>query len=207
MTEAEWLACENPTAMVEYLRGRSSDRRWRLLNCLCGRLAWVDITDERSRQAVDIGEKYADNLASESQREQVLVAAGQVVEEAVGFQEFRYAAHAAIARDCVMPRIKGSLRFLPSEETHGQICTYIRELFRNPFRSACIDLSWLSWRDGTVEKIAQAIYNEPAFDRLPILADALEDAGCTDPQILDHCRQPGEHVRGCWVIDALLGKS
>jgi hypothetical protein len=54
--------------------------------------------------------------------------------------------------------------------------------------------------------MAQAIYNERGFDRLPILGDALEDAGCTDRDILDHCRGPGPHVRGCWAVDLLLGK-
>jgi hypothetical protein len=50
-------------------------------------------------------------------------------------------------------------------------------------------------------KLAEAIYDDLAFSHLPILADALEEAGCNDPDILAHCRQPGEHVRGCWVVD------
>jgi hypothetical protein len=66
--------------------------------------------------------------------------------------------------------------------------------------------AWLDWNDRAVRKIAQAINNDGAFDRLPILADALEEAGCTDGAILDHCRGPGPHVRGCWVVDLLLGK-
>jgi hypothetical protein len=57
-----------------------------------------------------------------------------------------------------------------------------------------------------VARLARGIYDDRAFDRLPILADALEDAGCHDTAILDHCRQPGPHVRGCWVVDLLLGK-
>jgi len=63
-----------------------------------------------------------------------------------------------------------------------------------------------AWLTSTVTSLAQSIYQERAFDRLPILADALEDSGCTNPDILNHCRQPGEHVRGCWVVDLLLGK-
>lgn len=70
-----------------------------------------------------------------------------------------------------------------------------------------LDPTWLAWCDKTVPKLAQAIYDECAFDRLPILADALEEAGCTDADILDHCRQAGEHVRGCWIVDLILGKS
>jgi hypothetical protein len=65
---------------------------------------------------------------------------------------------------------------------------------------------WLNWNDGTVVKLAEGIYNDRAFDRLPVLADALEDAGCTEAEILAHCRSGGEHVRGCWVLDLILGK-
>ncbi len=63
------------------------------------------------------------------------------------------------------------------------------------------------WNDATIPKVAQAIYDDRAFDRLPILADALEDAGCDNADLLTHCRSGGEHVRGCWVVDLLLGKS
>jgi hypothetical protein len=76
----------------------------------------------------------------------------------------------------------------------------------NPFRPAQFDCAWLAWNGGTIPKIAQAIYDDRAFDRMPILADALEEAGCTNADMLDHCRSGGEHVRGCWVVDLLLRK-
>jgi hypothetical protein len=82
----------------------------------------------------------------------------------------------------------------------------IRELWGNPFRPPVIDPSWLSWNNGLVAQLAEAIYEENAFERMPLLADALLDAGCTDEQILTHCRGAATHVRGCWVLDALLGK-
>jgi hypothetical protein len=69
-----------------------------------------------------------------------------------------------------------------------------------------VNSAWLLWNAATVWKIAQAIYDDRAFDCLPILADALEEAGCDNADILDHCRGPGPHVRGCWVVDMLLGK-
>src|SRR5262249_25241945 len=75
------------------------------------------------------------------------------------------------------------------------------------FRSIGLSPDWLHWNDGTVARIAQAIYDERAFERLPVLADALEDAGCDNADILSHCRSDGPHVRGCWVVDLLLGKS
>jgi hypothetical protein len=76
----------------------------------------------------------------------------------------------------------------------------------NPFRPVAFDPAWLAWNDGAVAKRAQAIYDDRGFDRLPLLADALEDSGCTEAEILAHCRGPGPHVRGCWVVDLLLGK-
>ena len=57
-----------------------------------------------------------------------------------------------------------------------------------------------------VKTLAQAIYDDRAFERIPELADALAEAGCSNADILDHCRKPGEHVRGCWVVDLVLGK-
>jgi hypothetical protein len=83
----------------------------------------------------------------------------------------------------------------------------IRDLFGNPFRSITIDFVWLAWNNETIPKLAEAIYDERRFADLPILADALEEAGCDNADLLNHCRQPGEHVRGCWVVDRLLGKS
>jgi hypothetical protein len=83
----------------------------------------------------------------------------------------------------------------------------LRDLFGNPFRPVAIDPSWLIWNNGTVTRIAETIYREQAFDRMPILADALEEAGCTNPEMLSHCRQEGAvHARGCWLIDLLLNK-
>src|SRR5262249_30299121 len=79
----------------------------------------------------------------------------------------------------------------------------LRDIVGNPFRSVAVDL----WNGATVVHLALAIYDDRAFDRLPILAAALEAAGCTDQDILAHCRGGGEHVRGCWVVDLLLGKS
>jgi hypothetical protein len=85
-------------------------------------------------------------------------------------------------------------------------CHLLRDIIGNLFREVSIDPQWLLANDGAVRRIAQAVYDERAFEQMPILGDALEDAGCTDATILDHLRQPGEHARGCWVVDALLGK-
>jgi hypothetical protein len=82
-------------------------------------------------------------------------------------------------------------------------CDFVRDVFGNPFRPILSDPSWLS---AQVVKLAQTIYDDRTFDRMPALADSLHDAGCDNDEILAHCRGPGPHVRGCWVVDLLLGK-
>jgi hypothetical protein len=79
----------------------------------------------------------------------------------------------------------------------------LRELFANPFRPVTFGPAW---RTSSAVELARTIYQNRAFERMPELAGALEEAGCTDPDILGHCRGPREHVRGCWVVDLLLGK-
>jgi hypothetical protein len=74
----------------------------------------------------------------------------------------------------------------------------------NPFRPVAVDPSWLT---PTAVALAGAISAERALDRMPVLADALEEAGCDHPDVLAHCRSDGPHVRGCWVVDMVLGKS
>jgi hypothetical protein len=81
----------------------------------------------------------------------------------------------------------------------------LREVFGNPFRTITINPAWLASEEGTVAKRARAVYDQYRFDDLPLVADALERVGCTDADILAHCRAQRGHVRGCWVIDALLG--
>jgi hypothetical protein len=83
---------------------------------------------------------------------------------------------------------------------------WAHDLFAGYCFPVTLSPAWQSWNHATVVKLARAIYDERAFDCLPILGDALEDAGCTDELIFGHCRGPGPHVRGCWVIDLLLGK-
>jgi hypothetical protein len=82
----------------------------------------------------------------------------------------------------------------------------LREIIGNPFRPLTVNPIWLRWMFGTVPKLAEVIYNDRAFANLPILADALEEAGCDYVDLLEHCRSGDDHVRGCWVIDLLLAK-
>jgi hypothetical protein len=105
----------------------------------------------------------------------------------------------------LMAQVTRSVIVLPLHLVPNDIqCTMIREIFGNPFRPATLDPAW---RTDTVVALARGIYDDRAFDRLPILADALQDAGCDNDDILNHCRDAGPHARGCWVVDLILGKS
>jgi hypothetical protein len=97
-------------------------------------------------------------------------------------------------------------------ETRQQVPLF-HDIFGNPFRPTAMDPGWLSWNGGTIPTLARAVYEERELPsghldrvRLALLADMLEDAGCIDANILEHLRGPGPHIRGCWVMDLLLGK-
>jgi hypothetical protein len=81
----------------------------------------------------------------------------------------------------------------------------LRCLLGNPFRPSFVSPDWLAWQGGIITVLARTIYEEQSFHQLPVLADALEDAGCADESLLAHGRSPEPHARGCWVLDLLLG--
>jgi hypothetical protein len=84
-------------------------------------------------------------------------------------------------------------------------CALLRCLFGNPFRARPdVDLAWLAWGDGVVPRVAEAIYAGRRFEELPVLADALEEAGCANAELLEHLRGPGPHTLGCWPLDVWL---
>jgi hypothetical protein len=107
----------------------------------------------------------------------------------------------AVVRTCDRPYLLAEC----AAETarHAEL---LRDIVGNPFRASEPEPYWLFWNNGVVAEIAQAIYDGQRFEEFPILADALEDAGCQDTNYLSHCRSSTLHARGCWVIDRLLGK-
>jgi hypothetical protein len=223
MTEGEWLACTNSQKMLEYLRGKASDRKLRLFACgRCYRLHDLWGMMDGCLEAVEFANLYADGGAA---REDLKFARNDlsVIDDYYGSsEEIRF--HAL---DCVMAIPLGDVSGLANriieyfENQHYWTeadleaereaervlqCEILRDLFGNHLRPVVIEPSWLTWNDGTVPRLAQAIYDERAFDLLPVLADTLEEAGCTNADILGHCRGVGPHARGCWVVDLLLGK-
>jgi hypothetical protein len=192
MNEEQWRTCTDSDQMLEYLlqNGKASERKRQLFTVTSYRRLWHLFTDER-RRAVEVSERHADGLASR----QDVDAAWDAAEAAIGGGQ----AHIYFALS-------------PPGDVEAK-CHLLRCIFGNPFRPLTIAPAILAWNNATVVRLAQAAYDERLLPegtldngRLAILADALEEAGCTDADILGHCRSGGEHVRGCWVIDLLLGK-
>jgi hypothetical protein len=205
MTEAEWLARNDPRGMLNHVVSisRNSERcrrKLRLLACAGCRRIW-HLLGETSQRAVAIGEQFADGLATWEDLGRAGEAAERVAAELERCSRFGWnAARTAAA-------VAGDAR-AAAERAVGMAgdMDMLRDVFGNPFRPVVLEESWLGWNNGCVVEMAQAIYDHRQFGDLPFLADALMDAGCTNRHILDHCTRPAVHVRGCWVVDLLLEK-
>jgi hypothetical protein len=223
VTEAEWLTTPRYQRASEPLRDNHSTRKWRCFACACVRLIWDQLTPQQ-RAAVEINERFADGLATNRQRADARAAIGRVADEDWSLpqearrdsqiREVLYWALAAPTDVLVcargvphrIARIGISSLVTFTEPTEPRFAELVREIFANPFRPPRIEPAWKRFNNGAVVHLAQTVSDEQDFDQLPILADALEDAGCSDAAILEHCRRPGGHVRGCWVLDLILGK-
>jgi len=225
MTEAEWLACSDPRRVVSFVWHRMSGRKLRLFAVACCHRVWRLIRHDRCRGLVQAAEKFADG---EINWQQLQVASGSNSEggydcwgnsaccaarEAGGamyLMEYEMPAwyHAASAAGqraaSAANRTPRSVDLAAGQTESDALAHVLRDLLGNVFRPR-IKSRWGAWKGGTIPKLAQVIYDERAFGRLPILADALEDAGCANRDVLDHCRGPGPHVRGCWAVDLVLG--
>jgi hypothetical protein len=251
LTEEKWLASRAPYELLHYLQQHrritkvaGGRRRLRLFCVACCRSVW-DALDERSRQVIEVSERFADGqarktelaVASEGavQAERV---AGQTLQEAIRAgddpprAEFRLWESSTVAARWtvgmsvsiqvvdIVHMAAQNIRYLlvaegvtspqaaAAQQREGSLqADLVRCIFGNPFRPVAADMAWLAWNGGTMPRLARAIYDGRAFGRLPVLADALEEAGCAERAFLEHCRSLGPHARGCWVVDALLGKA
>lgn len=204
MTETEWQACKDPKKMFHWLlqcTGNLSRRKARLFLCgFCRTLRnWEK--DDRSRAAVEVSERFADGHVRKEEFQNARNEARKACEDADLFA----VTIGVVALDAKwsMGRVfAGGLTTPDIEENKYQV---LRDLFGPlPFRSLAIDQSL---QTSEVLALASSIYRQRSFDRLPELAQALESAGCTDPDLLEHLRSPGPHCLGCWGLDLVLGKS
>jgi hypothetical protein len=228
VTETEWLEAIDSWPMLRFLENQNPSRRKiHLFVCACcRRFHWDTMRSTGVQEAVLISEQFADGLATASELRTVRErlswdgwrGSPQPVDQALwaakvatGVALPSLGEYQTVAQALWGAKIMRGPRLWDQLTTSGRgrvriQCDLLRDLFI-PFAAAVVHPSWLSWKGSTVPKLARAIYEDQLFSDLPILADALEDAGCTDPDLLGHCRSPGLHVRGCWVVDALLGKT
>jgi hypothetical protein len=224
MTETEWLACTNPFQMLRALRRKASPRKRRLFAVACCRRIW-HLLDATLQQTIREAERLANLPArredwTECRRPAIAWAKQQRrVGSEPGLAYFAVLGAAdADTRNAVTEAASQTMRalllasaqdadarlriFLAERQTQADL---LRDIFW-PFEMPIVEPAWLAWNAGAVAHLAQAIYEEGRWQDLPILADALEEAGCTDAAILDHLRSPGPHVRGCWALDLALVK-
>lgn len=226
MTAAEWMAGTDPWPMLEFLERRASDRKLQLFAAACCRRAWSLSTDPRHREAVEAAERSADGLLSEAEFAEVMqpvirmwasppprtggrwgpfgcmTGATRHLEGGGG-----YAAHFAA---CGLASLQGKRDSPPWSAAYRaegiQQCILLRDIFGDPSRPFRFDPAWLAGEGAPAGALARRIDEAGRYDEIPMLADALGRAGCVDDAALDHCRSPGPHIRGCWVLDALLGR-
>jgi hypothetical protein len=229
MTAQEWLECKDPASMLHYLGGKASERKLRLFAVACCRRITSLLPDTRSQSAVSVLEKYADNQATDQELTDARTANDTVWRSTsqVGLAPSAVACAVHAKQDGSSPATvnahgasanaawaaAGVERDLGQKPTRKQSNKHSKEravqtgflrcIIGNPFRPVTLNPTWLT---PTVKSLAEQIYNDRAFDRMPVLGDALEEAGCTVKEVLEHCRNGGEHVRGCWVVDKVLGK-
>jgi hypothetical protein len=199
MDEAAWLACTDPTAMLAFLGARVGGRKLRLFAVAAYRHIGAWVADPASREAVAVAERFADGRADDAEREAAHAAAHH---HYLNSFDDTFHAYAAADEDPAHAAAVAA-QDLDSLQRSSHLALLLRDLVGNPWRPAVVAPAW---RTETTVGIARAVYQAQAFDGLPILADALEDAGCDDANALDHLRSPGPHTRGCWVLDCILGK-
>jgi hypothetical protein len=215
MTEAEWLAATDPMPMLEFLKGKPSDRKLRLVACACVHRLGGHLKDERSKQALELAERFADGTANKAELRRARQAV-RAAQEGLVLDLKRRAEGSAYEVVALAATEKDFVKAIPESWPVARLqatgirvarepfpSILLREIIGNPFRPITLNPSWLT---STVLALATGIYDEKGFDRLPILADALQDADCDNEEILNHFRQPGEHCRGCWALDLVLGK-
>jgi hypothetical protein len=227
----DWLFASDPDEMLVFLRkqkDKPNQRKLRLF-AVAGCRCLEPFLDERAREALTVAERHADALATAEELAAVHDTAlvpnrprrgrRSLAERMASAYDDTITSHAwdaiegATRPAQAMPTrvifAAKILELVPPSSPRGvsfdpvALAAILRDVFGNPFPPATINPAW---RTTNVAALAQSIYEERAFDRMPILADALEDAGCDNADILNHCRQPGAHVRGCWVVDLVLGK-
>jgi hypothetical protein len=226
MTDREWLESNDPEQMRIALAiiGGASERRLRLVGCACCRRLWRLMCDKRSQSAVDGSELFADKRLTAAALKHLSSEASKAFEQAHNDFFKKSVTPAAIAGAAsylskkyfdinMLSNAMGAAAEAAQQDEAVELASQahlIRDIFGNPFRPVLIEPSGLIPQIVSLATVAYEERNLPTgeldTERLNVLADALEDAGCTNADILGHLRSVGVHVRGCWALDLLLGK-
>ena len=192
--EKDWLTGSDPSQMLMAIKDRSSDRKRRLFAVASCRTVTEMIPADQCWRVIDAAERFADNPLA---HDELQAARAQLLDwiELIYRQEFEEVAWRRMVSEIgaipvIVPQLSGTAWIL-------------RDIFGNPFRQMAFDPKW---RTEAAVGLALKMYDDRDFRAMPILADALEEAGCDVAERLAHCREPGVHVRGCWVVDLVLGK-
>jgi hypothetical protein len=205
MTEAEWLTTSDIRAMLDHLAA-ANPRKLRQFACACWQSRYGP-TQKNEAGVVEVYRRYLDGEATPTEWFEAYSGAGGVrlngsIQDLIAPEPPEAARRMAGVSHGI--RLIGGLR-IAGPVDRPEEAALIREMFGNPFRPAVFNPEW---RTETAVLLAQGIYDDQAFDRLPVLADALQDAGCDNDDVLTHCRdEKAAHVRGCWVVDMVLGKA
>jgi hypothetical protein len=192
--------------MLSYLEGRGNDRKLRLFAVACCRKVWHRLGDEGSRRAVECAGAFADERIGRSKLDQVRNVARPVIAETGEGHPANAAVQVGtfLAHRAALGAVENAHDEEPFEVKAGWMVPLLREVLGNPFRPVAIDAACLNT---PVVSPAHKMYESRDFAPMPILADALEEAGCDNADVPVHCRGDGVHVRGCWVVDLVLGMS
>jgi hypothetical protein len=223
MTEQEWEQSDFIRGMVEFLLDKQSRRKFQLFAVACCRALWDRFPPGPARETVNVAERFADGMATDEE----LRASKSVCDpltmdsdrwislpaqaaDSVACCGFETPGHASRVAKCTWYLATcgmkvGSLEFRITLDQHRELqVELLHEIAGNPFRAVRAEREWLT---STVLVLARQMYDAREFSAMPILADALQDAGCDNAAVLAHCRDTSApHVRGCWVVDLILGK-
>jgi hypothetical protein len=199
-TEDDWLSSNDPFLLLQFARMNVSDRKLWLFCYACARHILDQVRDAMELAEAHVGEKRDWGKKAR--------AATRYLEEVPHFLNGGPEEHRKLDIQQMAQVAWGPNPDDVDEAVVAQYLALLRDIVGNPFRPVAVTPRVLAWNDRAVPKLAQAIHDRRSFAELPVLADALEDAGCTDEDILAHLRGPATrlHARGCWPVDLLLSK-
>jgi mannitol/fructose-specific phosphotransferase system IIA component (Ntr-type) len=233
MSESDWLSCPDPLALLGRLRGTKvmTERAARRFACACCRRMWHRLPEGPARRAAEAAERCARGELSVEELPEHRRASEHLAEWGeqgpigplweAGWFLSTYGGAMYCADDPDAGAVLASAAAEDTAEAVLRLCLpwatalglppavqadLLRDVVPPPYGPVRFEESWREWQGGEVRRLAEAIDQDQAFDLLPVLGDALEEAGCPDARILNHCRSARPHVPGCWVVRGVRGK-